>query len=53
MGRPALIAGSIALLPGSTTLSAQATVDLENRYATVGTMMVWHVDDAGGPTWRS
>ena len=27
----ALIAGSIALLPGSTTLPAQATIDHENR----------------------
>ena len=50
MLRPALIAGSIALLPGSTTLPAQATLDLENRYANVGVIMVWRVDADGKPT---
>jgi hypothetical protein len=49
MVRPVLIAGSIALLFGSTTLPAQVTVDLENRYANVGVIMVWRVDDAGRP----
>jgi hypothetical protein len=43
------IAGTIALVPGSMTLSAQATVDLENRYSNVGAIMVWRVDDAGKP----
>jgi hypothetical protein len=49
MVRSALIAGSIALQPGSTTLSAQVTVDLENRYANVGVIMVWRVDNIGKP----
>jgi hypothetical protein len=31
------------------TLSAQATVDFEKRYANVGTIMVWRVDDTGKP----
>ena len=43
------IAGTIALVPGSVTLSAQATIDLENRYSNVGAIMVWRVDDAGKP----
>jgi hypothetical protein len=43
------IAGAIALGPGSLTSSAQATIDLENRYANVGVLMVWRVDDAGKP----
>jgi hypothetical protein len=43
------IAGTIALVPGSMTLSAQATIDLENRYSNVGAIMVWRVDDAGKP----
>ena len=34
---------------GSTTLSAQPTVDGENRYPNVGAIMVWRVDDAGKP----
>ncbi len=50
MLRPALIAVSIALLPGSTTLPAQATPDLENRYANVGVIMVWRVDADGRPS---
>ena len=45
----AAIAGAIVLAPGSTTLSAQVTPDLENRYANVGAIMVWGVDDAGNP----
>ena len=43
------IAGAIALGPGSLTSSAQATVDLENRYANVGVLMVWRVDHTGKP----
>ena len=43
------IAGIIALGPGSMTISAQVTVDLENRYSNVGAIMVWRVDDAGKP----
>jgi hypothetical protein len=41
------IAGLMALGSASMTLSAQATVDLENRYPNVGAIMVWRVDDAG------
>jgi hypothetical protein len=43
------IAGTIALGPGSTTISAQVTIDLENRYSNVGVIMVWRVDDGGKP----
>jgi hypothetical protein len=43
------LAGIIALVPGSMTISAQVTVDLENRYSNVGVIMVWRVDDAGKP----
>jgi hypothetical protein len=43
------LAGIIALGPGSMTISAQVTVDLENRYPNVGVLMVWRVDDAGRP----
>jgi hypothetical protein len=31
------------------TVSAQVTIDLENRYANVGVIMVWRVDGAGKP----
>jgi hypothetical protein len=48
MSIAAAIAGTI-LLPGSTSISAQATPDLENRYANVGAIMVWEVDAAGNP----
>ncbi len=41
------IAGVIALGSSPMTLSAQATVDVENRYSTVGAIMVWGVDEAG------
>jgi hypothetical protein len=41
------IAGVIALGSGSMTISAQATVDVENKYSNVGAIMVWRVDDAG------
>ena len=43
------IAGAIVLLGGSMAASAQATVDIENRYPAVGTIMVWRVDEAGKP----
>ena len=45
----AALAGLLALAPGSMPISAQATVDLENRYPNVGVLMVWRVDDAGKP----
>ena len=50
-GQPiaAAIAGAIALGPGSMTISAQVTIDRENRYSNVGAIMVWRVDDAGKP----
>ena len=41
------IAGVIALGSGSVAISAQATVDVENKYSNVGAIMVWRVDDAG------
>ena len=41
--------GIVALLLGSTALSSQATIDVENRYPNVGTIMFWRVDDAGKP----
>jgi hypothetical protein len=41
-------AGIIALL-GPIAVSAQVTIDLENRYPNVGTIMVWRVDDSGTP----
>jgi len=40
----------MALLPGATTVSAQVTIDLENKYPSVGTIMVWRVDESGRPT---
>jgi hypothetical protein len=43
------LACMIALGPRAATTSAQATVDLENRYSNVGVIMVWRVDDAGKP----
>jgi hypothetical protein len=43
------MAGAIALGPETTTIAAQATVDVENRYPNVGVLMVWRVDDAGKP----
>jgi hypothetical protein len=43
-------AGIVTLLPGVATLSAQATIDLENRYPGVGAIMVWRVDESGRPT---
>jgi hypothetical protein len=43
------MAGVIALGSGSVTISAQAAVDVENKYSNVGAIMVWRVDDAGQP----
>jgi len=37
----------IALGSASSTISAQAIVDVENKYSNVGAIMVWRVDDAG------
>jgi hypothetical protein len=43
------LAGAIALGLGSMAVSAQATVDDANKYANVGVIMVWRIDDAGKP----
>ena len=43
------VAGTIALGLGLMTVSAQATIDVANRYANVGVIMVWRIDDAGKP----
>jgi hypothetical protein len=45
----ATLVGISGLLAASTTTSGQAAVDLENRYANVGALMVWRVDDSGKP----
>jgi Trypsin len=42
-------AGLIALRLGATSVSAQATIDLENKYPNVGTLMVWRVDESARP----
>lgn len=39
-----------AMLCGSPAAFAQLSVDSANRYANVGAIMVWRVDDAGEPT---
>ena len=41
--------GALAVLLGSVAASAQATVDTENSYPSVGAIMVWRVDDSGKP----
>ena len=43
------VAGAVVLLGGSMVASAQATVDIENRYPAVGAIMVWRVGEAGKP----
>ena len=45
----AVTTGALALLFGSGAASAQATVDVEDRYANVGAIMVWQVDASGKP----
>jgi hypothetical protein len=44
-----VLAGVIGLGLGLKTVSAQVTIDLENRYSNVGVIMVWRVDNAGKP----
>jgi hypothetical protein len=39
----------IALLAATAAAAAQVSVDAENKYPQVGTIMVWRVDDAGKP----
>ena len=41
--------GMTALLLGSPTVSAQVSIDSENRYPNVGAIMVWRVDNTGKP----
>jgi hypothetical protein len=43
------LGGIIALLLASNAVSAQATVDLENKYPSVGAIMIWRVDGSGKP----
>ena len=43
------LTGLIALLLGSIAVSAQVSIDSENRYSNVGAIMVWRVDDAERP----
>jgi len=43
------IAVAMALGCGPATVSAQTTIDLENRYPHVGVIMVWRVDSTGKP----
>src|SRR5688500_7631625 len=43
------VAWTIALWCGPSTVSAQTTMDVENRYPHVGVIMVWRVDDTGKP----
>jgi hypothetical protein len=43
------LAGMTALLLGSTAVSAQVSIDSENRYPNVGAIMVWRVDNSGKP----
>lgn len=44
-----VMAGALAVLLGSPAASAQATVDTDDRYPSVGAIMVWRVDDSGKP----
>jgi hypothetical protein len=48
-GSTAVIIGAMAALIALTATSAQTIVDAENRYPSVGAIMVWRVDDAGEP----
>jgi hypothetical protein len=43
------LVGALALGTGSVPVPAQATVDVENRFPSVGAIMVWTVDDDGRP----
>jgi hypothetical protein len=46
---PTGLAGVLALLLESTAVSAQLSIDSENRYPSVGAIMIWRVDDSGKP----
>ena len=41
--------GALALLLGAAGAPAQTALDVENRYPSVGAIMVWRVDDPGKP----
>jgi hypothetical protein len=41
--------GTIAILLESIAVSGQVSIDSGNRYPSVGTIMIWRVDDAGKP----
>lgn len=43
------ITAILMLVPESVQVSAQAGIDLENRFANVGAVMVWRVDEAATP----
>ena len=45
----AVITAMVVLVPVSLKVSAQVSLDLENKFASVGTVMVWRVDEAGNP----
>ena len=44
-----VLGSAIAVLLGSTAVSAQATIDSTNRYPAVGAIMIWRVDETGAP----
>lgn len=46
---PSIIAAALALGPGAPAVTGQATIDLDNRYPSVGALMVWRVDSTGNP----
>jgi hypothetical protein len=45
----AVMTCALAVLLGSVSSAAQATVDAGNSYPSVGAIMVWRVDDSGKP----
>jgi hypothetical protein len=44
-----VVGGVLALLSASRAVMTQAITDADNRYANVGAIMVWRVDDSGKP----
>lgn len=44
-----ILTGALAVPLGSVRPSAQASLDAESRYPSVGAIMVWRADDAGKP----
>ena len=43
------MAGLGAVILGAMPVSAQVSIDLENRYPNVGAIMVWRVDESAKP----